>query len=48
MKALSEGNMPLIQLQTLNFDKEVFGKYLFNSIPFLVLIDNEGEIMKKI
>ena len=47
MKALAEEKMPWTQAHTLKSGREVMGIYQFNSIPFLVLVDKEGMIVKR-
>lgn len=47
LKALSEENMPWPQAHTPRSGKEVMGAYQFSSIPFLVLIDRDGKIVKR-
>lgn len=47
LKALSEENMTWMQAHTSNSGKEVMGTYQFNGIPFFVLIDKDGTIVKR-
>lgn len=47
LKALTEENMTWMQAHTSNSGKEVMGTYQFSGIPFLVLIDRDGKIVKR-
>ena len=46
MKALKEEQMPWPQIHAQN-SKQVMDLYLFNAIPFMVVIDKEGRIVEK-
>lgn len=46
-KALKEEQMPWLQGWAPNSGKEVLNTYLFNGIPFLILLDKKGNIYRK-
>ena len=46
LKALDEEDMSWTQVFTEDTGKDVMSKYNFGSIPFLILIDKDGKIMK--
>jgi hypothetical protein len=47
LKALSQENMPWIQVLAPKSGSEVSKLYQFSGIPFLVVLDKEGKIVSK-
>lgn len=46
-KAMKEENMPWTQLLAPNSGREAMDKYQFNGIPFIIAIDQDGNIFRK-
>ncbi len=46
-KAMQEENMPWLQLLAPNGGKEVMDSYQFRGIPFILVVDKDGNIYKK-